>query len=113
MARLVGVAVAQHVDRPGPEMIRMGGQVAHVGLGVTAGSVQQNQHRLAGVPGPQVAGPYSSGVEVALLKRDALEIAPDALELRHGPVRPPDRGNLVLVFDVLRVLISHTNVRYI
>ena len=101
VARLVGVAVAQHVDRPGPEVLRVRRQVADVGLGVATGSVQQHQHRLAGIAGAQIAGPDSPGVEVALLKRDALEIAPYALELRHGSsLASRVGGNLVLVLGL-------------
>ena len=59
-------------------------EVADVGLGVPARPVQQHQRRLAGVAGVQVAGAHSARVEVALRERDALEIAPDALELRHS-----------------------------
>ena len=61
-------------------------EIADVGLGVAAGSVQQHQHRLAGRR-LQVAGADSGGVQVTLRERDALEITPDALELRHaGPL---------------------------
>ena len=59
-------------------------QIADVCLGVTAGSVQQHQHRLAGIAGTQVAGSHAAGVEVALLERDTLQIAPHAFELGHG-----------------------------
>ena len=58
-------------------------EVADVCLGVTAGAVQQHQRRLAGIAGMQVAGAHSPGIQVALRERDALEVAPDALELRH------------------------------
>ena len=80
---------------------------------MAAGSVQQHQHRLARITGAQIAGPDSAGVEVALLERNALEIAPYALELRHGSSLPIAGGNLVLVFSLSSVLISHTDVRYI
>ena len=83
MARLVGVAVAEHVDRPGGEVLGVRLEVADVGLGVAAGPVQQHQRRLARVACVQVAGAHAAGVEVALRERDALEITPDALELRH------------------------------
>ena len=104
VTRLVGVTVAQHVDRPGPEVLAVRRQIAHVGLGVATGTVQQHQHRLARIAGAQKAGPDSAGFEVTLLKRDALEIAPYALELGHDPslaslIRPGE--NLVFVFDVL------------
>jgi hypothetical protein len=65
-------------------MLGVRAQVADVGLGVAAGSVQQDQHWLGRVAGAQIAGPDSAGVEVTLRKGDALEIAPYALELRHG-----------------------------
>ena len=58
-------------------------EVADVRLGVPAGSVQQHQHRLVGVTGVQVAGADSGGIQVTLRERDALQITPDALELRH------------------------------
>jgi hypothetical protein len=45
--------------------------------------VQQHQDRLAGIAGTQVSGPDSSNHEIALLKRDTLEVTPDALELHH------------------------------
>ena len=82
VTRLVGISVAEHVDRPSREVLGVGFQVAHVCLGVTAGTVQKHQRRLAGVTGVQVAGAHSPRVEVALRERDALKIAPDALELR-------------------------------
>jgi hypothetical protein len=63
------------------------------------------------IAGPDAAGPSSH--EVTLRKRNALEIAPYALELRHGSSLPIAGGNLVLVFGLSCVLISHTNVRYI
>ena len=102
VTRLVGVTVAQHVDRPGPEVLAVHRQVAHVGLGVATRTVQQHQHRLARIAGTQKAGPNSAGFEVTLFKRDALEIAPNTLELAHDPslACDPD-GNLVLVFGVL------------
>ena len=80
-------------------MLGVGREVPDVRLGVATGSVQQHQHRLARVTGPQIASPHSPGVEVALLKRDALEIAPDALELRHDSSLA--EGNLVLVLTYL------------
>jgi hypothetical protein len=46
--------------------------------------VQQHQHRFAGIAGTEIAGPDPRRVQVSLLKRDALEIAPYALELRHS-----------------------------
>lgn len=41
-------------------------EVADVGLGVTAGSVQEDQRRPVGVAGVQVARAHPAGVEVAL-----------------------------------------------
>ena len=41
-------------------MLGVRSQIADVGLGVTAGSVQQHQHRLARIAGTQVAGPDSA-----------------------------------------------------
>ena len=37
-------------------MLGMRAQIADVGLGVAAGSVQQHQYRLAGITGAQIAG---------------------------------------------------------
>ena len=64
-------------------------EVADVRLGVTAGSVQQHQHRFVLVTGVQVAGADSGGIQVTLRELDALQITPDALELRHAnaPIR--------------------------
>ena len=55
---------------------------------VTAGPVKEDQRGTAGVTGVQIAGAHSPGVEVTLRKRDTLEIAPYALELRHGSSLP-------------------------
>ena len=83
MPGLVGVPVAEHVDRPGVEVLGVRRQVTDVGLGMTAGSVQQYQDRLARLAGMQVAGPHTPGIQVPLRERNALEIAPDALELGY------------------------------
>src|SRR3954468_7597912 len=98
MARLVGVAVAEHVDRPGGEVFGMRLQVADIRLGVTAGPVQEHQRRPAWIASVKVARAHSPCVEVALRERDALEVAPDALELRHCYLSPLDGENAILVF---------------
>ena len=57
VTRLVGISVAEHVDRPGGEVLGVGLEVAHVGLGVTARPVQQHQRQACSwSPGVQVAG---------------------------------------------------------
>ena len=88
VAGFVGVSVTQHVDRPCREVFGVRLEVAHIGLGVAAGSVQEHQRRVVGVTGMQVPGAYAAGVEIALRERDALQVAPHALELRH-PVPLP------------------------
>src|ERR1700741_2091745 len=111
MTRLVGVSVAEHVDRPGGEVFGVGLQVAHVCLGVAAGTVQKHQRWPAGVAGVQVAGAHSPRVEVALRERDALKIAPDALELRHASPSLDDE-NRILVFCKHSAHLSHIYVHY-
>jgi hypothetical protein len=66
MTRLVGVSMAEHVDRPGGEVLGVGLQVAHVCLGMAAGPVEKHQRRPARVTGMQVAGAHSACVEVPL-----------------------------------------------
>jgi hypothetical protein len=58
-------------------------QVAHVSLGMAAGTVQQHQGRLARVTGVQIAGAHAPRIEVALGERNTLEIAPDAFVDGH------------------------------
>ena len=81
----VGVAVPQHVDRPGGEVLRMGLEVADVRLRVSAGPVQQDQRGFVPITRMQVAGADAAGVQVALRERHALQVTPNALELRHQP----------------------------
>ena len=78
---------------------------------MTAGTVEKHQRRLAGVAGVQVAGAHSPRVEVTLRERDALEIAPDALELRHSSPSL-DGENLILVFCKHSAHLSHIHVHY-
>ena len=66
MAGLVGVAVAEHVDGPGGEVLGVRLEVADVGLGVAARPVQQHQRRLARIARVQVPGANPAGIEVAL-----------------------------------------------
>ena len=66
VTRLVGVAVAEHVDGPGGEVLGVRLEVADVGLGVATRPVQQYQCRLARVARVQVAGANPAGIEVAL-----------------------------------------------
>src|SRR6478672_2366709 len=108
MTRLIGISVAEHVDRPGGEVLGVGLQVAHVCLGMAAGPVEKHQRRPARVTGMQVAGAHSACVEVALRERDALKIAPDALEPPHSSPSP-DRENLILVFCKHTLLIYRTS----
>lgn len=51
--------MAQHVDRPGVEVLGVRLEIADVRLGVPAGPVQQHQDRLPRLPGVQVAGASS------------------------------------------------------
>jgi len=51
MAGLVGVAVTEHVDRPRREVFGVRLEIADVGLGMAAGSVQQHQRSLIRVAG--------------------------------------------------------------
>jgi hypothetical protein len=46
--------------------------------------MQKHQRRTAGITRVQIAGAHSTRVEVTLRERDALKIAPDALELPHS-----------------------------
>src|SRR6202048_1045048 len=129
MTRLVGISVAEHVDRPSREVFGVGLKVAHVCLGVTAGAVEKHQRRAAGVTGVQVAGAHSSRVEVALRERDALEVAPDAVERRGREERTGLRGreerigfrhsspslddeNRILVFCKHSAYLSYIRVHY-
>ena len=66
VAGLVGVAVAEHVDGPGGEVLGVRLEVADVGLGMTARPVQQHQRRLARIARVQVPGANTADVEVAL-----------------------------------------------
>ena len=63
---LVGVAVAQHVDRPRREMLGVRFEVADIRLSVTAGTVQQDQRRRGRITGMQIAGPHTAGIQIAL-----------------------------------------------
>ena len=72
-------------------------EVADVRLGVAAGSVQQHQRGFARIAGVQVAGAHSAGIQITLRERNALQIAPDAFELRH-PVAPILGDNGILAF---------------
>ncbi len=58
-------------------------QVADIRLGVATRSVQQDEHRFGRIARAQVAGSHATGVQVALLERDALQIAPHAFVLGH------------------------------
>src|SRR5690606_9749087 len=60
-------------------------QVPHIRLGVTAGAVQEDQHRLVGLTGVQVPGPHPTRVEIALGEGDPLQIAPHTLVVGTGP----------------------------
>src|SRR6478609_8332996 len=120
MPRLVGVSVAEHVDRPGGEVLGVGLQIAHICLGVTAGTVEKHERRAAGVAGVQVAGAHSPRVEIALRERDARQIAPDALELcgreerwkfRHSSPSLDDE-NPILAFCKHSAHLSHIHVHY-
>src|SRR6476660_7636879 len=111
MPRLVGVTVPQHVDRPRREVFGVSLEVAHIRLGVTAGTVQEHQRRVAGVTGVQVAGAHPARVEVTLRERDALKIAPDALELPHSSPSL-DYENPILVFCKHSAHLSHIHVHY-
>src|SRR6185312_254745 len=111
MPRLVGVSVAEHVDRPGGEVLGVGLQVAHICLGVTAGTVEKHKRRAAGITGVQVAGAHPARVEIALRERDALKIAPDALELPHSSPSLKYE-NPILVFCKHSAHLSHIYVHY-
>src|SRR5215218_5071037 len=87
MTGFVGVAVPEHVDRPGGEVLGVCLEVAYIGFGVTAGTVQEHQCGLGRIACVQIPGAHSACIEVALRERDALEIAPDAFVLRH-PATP-------------------------
>src|SRR5262245_41129016 len=130
MAGLVRVSVAEHVDRPCGEVLGVGLEVAHVRLGVTAGTVKKHQRRAARIARVQVAGAHSPRVEIALRERDALKIAPDALERRGRVGVPParraggersgighsspslDGENMILVFCKHPAHLSHIYVHY-
>lgn len=45
-------------------------QIAHVGLGVSAGPVQQDQHRLVWIAGAEIPGADSARAEITLRKRN-------------------------------------------
>ena len=83
MAGFVGVAVSEHVDRPGVEVAGVGSQIAHIGFGVSTRPMQQDQRRLVAITGMQIAGPDAPRVQVALRECDTLQITPNTVELRH------------------------------
>ena len=92
-------------------------EIADVGLGVSAGPVQQEQHRPAGLTGMQIAGPDTVGVQVPPSERNALKVTPNALELRHArssSQNGPSACDYVILFFCARyVLISLIDVHYL
>ena len=72
------VAVADEVDGPDVEMLRVRLQVPHIRLRVAGDAVQQHQRRLGRVAGVQVAGAVAAGVEEALAELDLVQVGPDA-----------------------------------
>ena len=80
LERVIGlgaVAVADEVDRPHREELRVGLQVPDIGLGVPGDAVQQDQRRLAGVTGVQVPGAVPAGVDEALGELGLGQVGPD------------------------------------
>ncbi len=66
-------------------------EVADVRLGVAARTVQQDQRGFIRIAGVEIAGPHPpADIQITLRERNALQIAPDALELRH-PAAPYPR----------------------
>src|SRR4029453_3069225 len=77
-SRLVGAAVAQHVDGHEPEVISVWTEVSGVCLGMAADPVQRQDERFGRVARLDAAGPDSAGVDVVLFEGNAPQISPDA-----------------------------------
>lgn len=91
--RLVAPAVADHVDRPGVEVLTMREQIAHIGLGMTAGAMEQDERRLAACAAAQITRADPARLEIALLEAAGAELDPDAAMrmLGHSPAMKRSR----------------------